>query len=1102
MPDPILTIEGGRATEGGYIDFVLRLSEPALDAVTVQYNTLSGTGERGDDVVSYSSYNMAGTVTFLPGQSTATVRIRTDSESQDELDESIHLELSNPNGARFEGLNASISAVGWVLDNDGPGNNRAIEVSNPVIVEGVGQAFFTISLSQAYAEDRTFSYRTHDGSALAGSDYVARTGTVTFLAGQTEAVVAVNIVNNNIAEANESFFLSVEGAHGVAGATGTARILDTDGPLPILSIEGGRATEGGYIPFTIRLSEPATDAVTVEYNTLSGAAERGEDIVHYSSYVMNGTITFAPGETVKTIYIRSSSENLDEMDEDFIVELTNPTNAAFGNGNLTTSATGWVLDNDGPTNNRAIAVSSPVVVEEAGQAVFTISLSQAYTEDRTFTFQTQDGSARAGSDYVARTGTVTFLAGQTEAVVSVNLINNNVAEATESFSLIVTGAHGVTGAAGTARIQDTDDSLPVISVEGGRATEGGYIPFVIRLSEVATDAVTVSFDTLSGTGERGVDVVNYSSYSMSGTVTFQPGQTERTIYIRSSSDNADEIDESVFLELRNPSGASFGNGNQRLVATGWVLDNDGPGVNRSIAVSDADVREGPGGRVAVFVVELSQAATTAVTVNYETVSGTAVAGSDFTASRGTITFQPGQTRIEIPVAITYDLQLEETERFYLRVAPPFPTEISSRTTIATGTGTIYDGTLRGTSGHDVLTGTAIGERIEGFAGNDHLRGMGGNDILSGGAGNDTLEGGAGSDRLIGGVGNDVYIVDALDTVVEVAGGGVDTVRAAHSYQLTAHVENLVLIGAGNINGTGNSAANWLYGNAGRNLLAGLGGNDTYVIGVGDTVREAANQGYDTVRANFSYTLTMNVEALVLLGNGHLTGTGNGLGNNLTGNAGNNRLSGLGGNDTLIGAGGHDTLLGGNGNDLLNGGVGNDVLNGGNGNDSLLGGAGNDNLLGLAGNDVLNGGAGNDTLNGGIGNDILTGGGGNDRLVGGAGLDRLIGGAGTDIMSGGADRDVFVFTAISDSRPGVARDRITDFQVGVDDIDLRQIDANTRLGGNQDFEFSGMQAQAHSVWYMQAGANLVVRADVTGDRIADFEVLLTGVSRLTAADFLL
>lgn len=1102
MPDPILTVEGGRATEGGYIDFVVRLSEPATDAVTVEYNTLSGTGERGEDVVNYGSYQMAGTVTLLPGQTTATVRIRVASDYVDELDESVFLQLSNPNGARFEGLNTSVSAVGWVLDDDGPGSNRAIAVSSPVIVEGAGQAMFTISLSQAYAEDRTFTYRTHDGSAVAGSDYTARTGTVTFLAGQTEAVVAVNISNDNVAEAAESFFLSVQGAHGVAGASGTARVLDNDGPMPILSIEGGRATEGGYVPFVIRLSEPATDAVTVNYNTLSGAAERGEDIVNSGSYSLNGTITFQPGQTVQTIYIRVGSDYLDEMDEDFVVQLTNPTNAAFGNGNLMASATGWVLDDDGPTNNRAMSVSSPVVVEEAGQAVFTVSLSQAYAEDRTFTFQTVDGSARAGSDYVARTGTVTFLAGQTEAVVTVNLINDSNAEAGESFGLVVTGAHGVSGAAGTARILDTDDDLPVISVEGGRATEGGYIPFVIRLSEAATDAITVSYDTLSGTAERGVDVVNYGSYAMAGTITFQPGQTETTIYIRASSDYVDEIDESFFLELRNPSGATFGNGNQRLVATGWVLDDDGPGINRSIAVSDADVREGPGGRVAVFVIELSQAASTAVTLSYETVSGTAVAGSDFTAARGNVTFQPGQTRIEISVAIRDDLALEDTERFYLRVAPPFPSEISSRTTIATGTGTIYDGTLRGTAGHDVLTGTAFAERIEGFAGNDYLRGMAGNDILSGGAGNDTLDGGAGSDRLIGGTGNDVYIVDALDVVVEAAGGGVDTVRAAHSYRLTANVENLVLTGNGHINGTGNAGNNWLTGNAGRNLLSGLGGNDTYVIGVGDTVREAANQGYDTVRAAFSYTLTANVEALVLLGNGHLIGTGNGLANHLTGTAGNNRLSGLAGNDTILGGAGQDTLLGGDGNDQLRGGTGNDVMNGGNGNDSLLGEAGNDNLLGLAGNDVLNGGAGNDTLDGGVGNDILTGAGGNDRLIGGAGTDRLIGGAGTDIMTGGADRDVFVFTAISDSRPGVARDRITDFQVGLDQIDLGQIDANTRMGGNQDFSFTGTQAQAHSVWYTQVGANLVIRADVTGDRIADFEVMLTGVSQLSAADFLL
>lgn len=570
---------------------------------------------------------------------------------------------------------------------------------------------------------------------------------------------------------------------------------------------------------------------------------------------------------------------------------------------------------------------------------------------------------------------------------------------------------------------------------------------------------------------------------------------------------------------------------------GRILDNDGTGNNRTVAVSGGDLRETPGGGAVVFVVEMSTPATTPLTLQYETVSGTARAGSDFDARSGTVTFQPGQTRIEIPVNIRYDLALEDNEQFYLRVSPPFPTEIASGTVTATGTATIHDGTIRGTTGNDQLTGTVFADRIEGFAGNDHLRGLAGDDILSGGAGNDTLEGGSGRDRLIGGVGNDVYIVDAMDEIVETANAGIDRVEAAFSYTLGANLENLVLRGAAAINGagnglsnqiTGNAAANRLDGGAGHDTLLGGGGadrlfggagndllnggvgddrldggagndrllggqgrdtlvgglgNDVYVIDALDLIVEAANAGIDRVEAAFSYTLGANLENLVLTGAAAITGTGNALANQIVGNSANNRLNGGAGHDTLLGGGGADRLFGDTGNDSLNGGIGNDLLDGG------------------ADNDTLVGGLGNDTLRGGLGSDTLFGGAGNDRLFSDMGSDLIIGGLGTDIMSGGAQRDIFVFNSVNESRVGAARDQILDFVSGVDDIDLRQIDANIRIGGDQDFRFTGTTATAHSVWYVAVGQNVIVRADVNGDRQADFEITLTGVRSLSADDFL-
>jgi len=149
------------------------------------------------------------------------------------------------------------------------------------------------------------------------------------------------------------------------------------------------------------------------------------------------------------------------------------------------------------------------------------------------------------------------------------------------------------------------------------------------------------------------------------------------------------------------------------------------------------------------------------------------------------------------------------------------------------------------------------------------------DTLTGGAGADTLNGGADIDRLIGGAGNDTYYVSDTDVVVELPGGGVDTVSTSSSYALGANVENLTLTGAGRAGGFGNALANEIIGNSGANRIEGAAGNDT-INGAG---------GADT----------------------------------LVGGAGDDRLTGGAGNDTFIinRGDGHDVITDfGNGSDVL------------------------------------------------------------------------------------------------------------------------------------------------------------------------------------------
>ncbi len=132
------------------------------------------------------------------------------------------------------------------------------------------------------------------------------------------------------------------------------------------------------------------------------------------------------------------------------------------------------------------------------------------------------------------------------------------------------------------------------------------------------------------------------------------------------------------------------------------------------------------------------------------------------------------------------------------------------------------------------TPTPGNDSLTGGPGNDIINGGAGNDTLIGGAGNDTLNGGTGADSMVGGTGNDTYYVDNTgDRIIENANEGIDTVRSTITYTLGNNLENLILQGSGNINGTGNTLNNRITGNSGNNRLNGEAGNDTLIGGAGN-----------------------------------------------------------------------------------------------------------------------------------------------------------------------------------------------------------------------------------------------------------------------------
>ena len=635
--EPVLSVADAGAGEGGTLAFAVTLDEAAAGEVTVDYATADGTAAAGDDYTAAS-----GTLAFAAGETAKTVSVALLHDAAADDGETLTLTLSNPSGATIgdgeaTGTVADVAPLtaslhGLPEEHDGTAA-FAFEVRFSDEFEGLALTAFAAGALQVANGEVVDATR-----AVAGEN--RRVTLRVRPAGYGDVTLTLAAATDCAAQdavcAGDGRKLS---------GTATATVL---GPL-VITVTGGEAREGvdRGIEFELSLSRYATEKVSVDYTTVDGTATAGEDYT-----AMSGTMEFFPGFRRVWVGVPILDQGLDEGNETFSLRLSGARGAPIA----VAEAVGTVLD--------AAPVALPVLPvlsvadargDEGETLAFAVTLDKAAAGAVTVDWATADGTANAGADYSAAAGTLAFAAGETEKTVSVALLHDGSVDDGETFTLTLSNASGATigdgEATGTvadvAPLTATFHGLP--SEHDGRKLFG----FEVRFSEEFRGLSLAAFKAgaLRVTNGRVVDAKRtVRGRNRSVTVRVRPsGVDDMTLTLPAVTDCA-------------AASAICTHDGRKL--SGTVTAS----VRGPVAVSVADARASEGADAAVaFAVTLNRAASGEVTVDYATRDGTATAGEDYTATRGTLTFAVGDTGKTVEVPILDDALDEGEETFTLKL---------------------------------------------------------------------------------------------------------------------------------------------------------------------------------------------------------------------------------------------------------------------------------------------------------------------------------------------------------------------------------------------------------------------------------------------------
>ncbi len=489
-------------TNGGTTTFAFTVTRSGDTTGTngIDVATSDGTATVADgDYVANST-----TFSFTPGQTTKTFNVTVNGDTKFEPNETFNVNLTNATGAGA--VIVDNLGVGTITNDD---TTPAISITDVTQAEGnaaTSNFVFAVTLSNTSASTITVNYATSNGTATAGSDYVATSGTLTFTTGVTSQNVTVVVNGDTTVEANETFNVNLSGASNatIADNLGVGTISNDDSAFSINDVtqnEGNAGTTS--FNFTVTRSGDTSGTQTVDAATSDGTATTAD-----SDYAaQSSTLSFGVGVATRTFTVLVNGDTKTEPNETFNVNLSNATGGASISDNL---GVGTITNDDAtPT----ISINDVTQVEgNAGTSafVFTVSLSNPSASTVTVSAATANGTATAGSDYVAIVGqTVTFNPAVTSQTVSVTVNGDTTFEPNETFFVNLTSPVNATIAdnQGLGTISNDDPGQPEFSAApapGARSLSGivgASLTDVIAVSNVGdpTSNLTVTATMTSGT---------------------------------------------------------------------------------------------------------------------------------------------------------------------------------------------------------------------------------------------------------------------------------------------------------------------------------------------------------------------------------------------------------------------------------------------------------------------------------------------------------------------------------------------------------------------------------------------------------------------------